>query len=80
MPPLEWYLRLINMALTHVCQWFLKMVTTQSLGQYVLYQFFPLLTEDWKLLVLLIASSKCHHLTCTYLIQPSLLTPGFPKK
>ena len=33
-----------------------------------------------KLHVLLTASSDCHHLTCTYFIQPSLMSPGFPKK
>ena len=33
-----------------------------------------------RLCILLTASSNRHHLTRMYLIQPSLMSPGFPKK
>ena len=30
--------------------------------------------------LLLTASNSCHFMTCTYPIQPSLVSAGFPKK
>ena len=61
--------RLINAPLAHVCHWFLRTVTMLALREFVLY--------GWKLLVLLVTVT--FSLVPT-LIQPSLMTPCFPKK
>ena len=63
-----------------MCEWFLMTVTTLESGLFCVVWVVPKTdNRTERLCILLTASSNHHCLTCMYLIQPSLMSPCFPK-